>query len=319
MRYARGLTCAFGAVGIIVLVAHGLPASAQSDAPTNSLPNPYETVEGWAKMPDGRTWGSTSAVDIDRDGKTIWVAERCGANACAGSTLDPVLHFDEHGKLIKSFGAGLMVSPHGIFVDKDDNIWVTDCACTVGGGRGRGGEPAPPAEPKGHQVFKFNPDGKLLMTLGKAGGGKEPEFFFAAERSSSSRRTATSSCRKAHGGDNSRIIKFDKDRQADRSWGRKGSGQDEFDQPHALALRLEGPAVCRRSRQQPHPDLRPERQLSSPNGSSSAGRAASTSTRTTRSTSPIPNRARCRATRTARSRARNGSAASASAAPRTAR
>ena len=153
MRYAKALTCALGAIGIIALVAHGRPAVAQGDAPTNSLPNPYETVEGWAKMPDGRTWGSTSAVDIDKDGKTIWVAERCGANACAGSTLDPVLHFDENGKLIKSFGAGLMVSPHGIFVDKDDNIWVTDCACTVGGGRGARRPSRAPAA--GRKVIRF--------------------------------------------------------------------------------------------------------------------------------------------------------------------
>src|SRR2546428_7485587 len=43
-------------------------------------PNPYQTIVGWAKLPDGRTWGSTSAVEIDKDGKSIWVAERCGAD-----------------------------------------------------------------------------------------------------------------------------------------------------------------------------------------------------------------------------------------------
>ena len=61
-------------------------------APTNDAPNPYQTIEGWAKMPAGRAWGSTSAVDIDKDGRSIWVAERCGrlpngnaANRCAVS------------------------------------------------------------------------------------------------------------------------------------------------------------------------------------------------------------------------------------------
>src|SRR6516225_11274274 len=88
--------------------------------PTNSLPNPYETIKDWAKLPEGRMWGSTSAVEIDKDGKSIWVAERCGANSCADSMLDPVLHFDQTGKLIKSFGAGLMIDPHGIFVDAED-------------------------------------------------------------------------------------------------------------------------------------------------------------------------------------------------------
>src|SRR4051812_5649611 len=142
-------------------------------APLNDLPNPYQTVENWARMPEGRTWGSTSAVDIDRDGVSIWVAERCGVNNCVGSNLDPILKFDSTGQLVKSFGAGLIVSPHGITVDPEGNIWVVDCACTLGRGAS---QPATPA--RGHQVFKFSPDGKLLLTLGKAGGGREPDFFY---------------------------------------------------------------------------------------------------------------------------------------------
>ena len=42
--------------------------------PTNSLSNPYQTIKDWAKMPVGRVWGSTSAVEIDKDGKSVWVA-----------------------------------------------------------------------------------------------------------------------------------------------------------------------------------------------------------------------------------------------------
>src|SRR5687768_2330480 len=55
-------------------------------APTNDLPNPYETIEGFFKMPEGRTWGSTSAVDVSPDGKIVWVAERCAANTCWDAT-----------------------------------------------------------------------------------------------------------------------------------------------------------------------------------------------------------------------------------------
>src|SRR5712691_4833339 len=120
-------------------------AGAVLAAAATAQPNPYRTVEGWAKMPEGRMWGSTSAVDIDRDGKSIWVAERCGANTCAGKTDPSVLKFDASGKLMKSFGDGMMTFPHGIHVDKDGNIWVTD-------GQAKDG--------KGHQVFKFSPDGK---------------------------------------------------------------------------------------------------------------------------------------------------------------
>jgi len=202
--------------------------------PTNDHPNPYRTIEGWARMPEGRTWGSTSAVEIANDGVSIWVAERCGANSCAGSTLNPILLFDSTGTLVRSFGAGLLLSPHGIHVDHEGNVWVTDCACTGGSAGQRPGA--------GHQVYKFSPDGQLLMTLGKAGGGKGTEYFYqpndvlvtpngdiyVAEGHSSS-DTA-----------NARILKFSKDGTLLASWGKKGGGPGEFDQPHALAMDSRG-------------------------------------------------------------------------------
>src|SRR3990167_4344918 len=146
-------------------VALALTAVLGAATLTAAQPNPYRTVEGWAKMPDGRVWGATSAVEIDPDGRSVWVAERCGANDCVESRLDPVLRFDAEGTLVKSFGAGYILSPHGIFVGRDGSVWVTDCACT---GRGR---PYSTENKKGHQVFKFSRDGTLLMTLGAAGGG----------------------------------------------------------------------------------------------------------------------------------------------------
>ena len=165
------------AVLVALLVAAATEAYSQVSAPTNSAPNPYHAVENWAKMPEGRTWGSTSGVAIDPDGTSVWVAERCGAFAppslmkpgtpfaCDGSNLPPILKFDSSGKLVKAFGAGLLLFPHGLHVDRDGNVWVTD-------GLGKDG--------KGHQVFKFSPDGKVLMTLGKAGvAGNGPDEFNA--------------------------------------------------------------------------------------------------------------------------------------------
>jgi sugar lactone lactonase YvrE len=238
---------------LVALVSAPVVACAQvtvqgSTQPVNDLPNPYRTVEGWAKLPEGRTWGSTSAVEIDKDGTSIWVAERCGANSCAGSSLPSVLKFDASGRLVKAFGEGLMLSPHGIYVDREGNVWVTDCACT--GGRPRGAaastpvaaapEPAGPA--KGHQVFKFSPDGKLLMTLGTAGGATGAGFFtqpndvlvapngdiFVAEGHSSSP------------GSVARVLKFRKDGTLIKTWGSFGTGPDQFDQPHALAMDSRG-------------------------------------------------------------------------------
>ena len=216
-----------------------LAARAQTDVqPTNSSPNPYQTVSDWAKLPEGRTWGSTSAVEIDKDGKSIWVGERCGANSCQDSMLDPILHFDERGKLIKSFGGGLLIAPHGIFVDRDGNIWVTDCACTGGA---RGNAAAAPAT-KGHQVFKFSPDGKLLLTLGKPGGGRDPEFFFQPNDVlvAPNGDIFVSEGHASAPGSTARVLKFSKDGKLIKTWGKLGSGQGEFDQPHALAMDSRG-------------------------------------------------------------------------------
>jgi sugar lactone lactonase YvrE len=212
--------------------------------PVNSLPNPYKTIEGWAKMPEGRTWGSTSAVAIDGDGKSIWVAERCGANACAGSTLDPVLEFDASGNLVAHFGAGLIESPHGIFVDRDHNVWVVDCSCTLGGGRRGGAPPAPAPEgpPKGHQIFKFSSDGKLLMTVGKPGGAREPDYFWQpnAIYVMPSGEFFVSEGHSSAEGASASVLKFSKDGKLIKRWGTKGNGPDDLDQPHTLAMDSRG-------------------------------------------------------------------------------
>src|SRR6059036_2044020 len=143
-RRATGLALLVASVGVAGLSGHNANHQA---SPTNDAPNPYQSIEGWAKLPEGRMWGSTSAVEVDKDGKSIWVAERCGANSCldraAGkmSDLPTILKFDSNGKLVKSFGAGMLIFPHGIHVDRDGNFWLTD-------GLGMEG--------KGHQVFKFS-------------------------------------------------------------------------------------------------------------------------------------------------------------------
>jgi sugar lactone lactonase YvrE len=228
---------------LFVLCVSASLCYAQDVQPTNSLPNGgYQTVADWAKLPEGRTWGSTSAVEIDRDGKTIWVAERCGANSCQGSMLDSILHFDENGKVIKSFGAGMLIAPHGIFIDRDDNVWVTDCTCTGGAPRGAAGGAPPPPPTNGHQVFKFSKDGKLLLTLGKPGGGRDPEFFFQpndvlvapnGDIFVSEGHTSTA-------GATARVLKFSKDGKFIKSFGKLGKEPGDFDQPHALAMDSKG-------------------------------------------------------------------------------
>jgi sugar lactone lactonase YvrE len=214
--------------------------------PTNDLPNPYQTVENYFKMPEGRTWGSTSAVGVDRDGTSVWVGERCGANTCLDSRLDPILKFDAGGTLVKSFGAGTMIFPHGMHVDKDGNIWVTDGQDNRPR-RARGAPPDSPLPPApatliGHQVFKYRPDGKLLMTLGKAGGGRDAEYFYQpnAVYVAPNGSIFVSEGHASTEGSTARVLKFDKDGKFLKAWGKLGKGPGEFDQPHALAMDSKG-------------------------------------------------------------------------------
>jgi len=205
-------------------------ATLLASAVLSAQENPYRTVENWARMPEGRTWGSTSAVAVDRDGSSIWVAERCGANSCIGSNLPTVLKFDASGKLVTSFGAGMFIFPHGIHVDRDGNIWVAD-----GMPPGRG----TPPQGTGHTVVKFSPEGKMLMTLGTPGGAMEPGYFFQPNAVLVAPDGAIFVA-EGHGGANSRILKFTKDGKLLKTWGKKGTAPGEFDQPHALAMDSKG-------------------------------------------------------------------------------
>jgi sugar lactone lactonase YvrE len=227
------------AAGIVVLAVSGPGARAQgSYAPPNDLPNPYRTVTGWAQLPDGRKWGSTSGVAIGPDGN-VWTYERCGANSCTDSKLAPILEFDLSGKLLKNFGAGLFILPHGIFADKDGNVWVTDGVGGIGTSDDVG------KHGKGHQIFKFSPDGKVLMTLGKAGMPGNTRDTFNRPSAVVVAPNGDIFVADGHGSPpnsqvNARIMKFSKDGKFLKEWGKVGSAPGELNSPHALALDSRG-------------------------------------------------------------------------------
>ena len=173
----------------------------------------------------------------------MWVAERCGQNSCVGSNLDPVMLFDANGNLVRSFGKGMVNWPHGIHVDRQGNVWIVD---------GRDNKPAAPrdstaaapapAKVFGHQVLKFSPTGELLMRLGTDGGARAPGFFFQPNAVLVAPNGDIFVAEgHASGPDaNARILKFDARGTLLTSWGRKGTGPSEFDQPHALAMDSRG-------------------------------------------------------------------------------
>src|SRR6516225_1158574 len=170
-------------VVVLCVALHGSTLQAQARGgtpqtdkvqPVNSGANPYRVIRDWAHI-DGRAWGGSNGVAIDRDGKTVWATDRCVPNpvpGCVGSKVNPIHHFDANGKEIGSFGGGMFAWPHGIHVDREGNIWVTDVSATNADELKK----FPGEHAKGSVVIKFNPEGKVLMTLGKPGvRGNPPE------------------------------------------------------------------------------------------------------------------------------------------------
>src|SRR3977135_864133 len=102
MRTARYVAYLLGAAGIALVALSGERSYSQGNDP-HAYPNPYQVQENGAKLPTGRKWGSTIGIEIDPDGKAIWTFDRCGANNCRGSNLDPIMKFDPNGNLLNKF------------------------------------------------------------------------------------------------------------------------------------------------------------------------------------------------------------------------
>ena len=212
-----------------------------SDFVDRQLPNPAgEVILDWAPLPDGREWGSTAGIDIGPDGH-IWAYDRCGGLALAGgceenSDRDPIFKFNnDSSEVMTSFGAGLFVLPHGLHVDVEGNVWVTDSQGNESG-------------TKGHQVIKFSPDGEVLLRLGTAGQpGSGPgqlnepcdvitapngDIFVADGHSGQNPDPPP--------GATGRILKFDSEGNFITSWGELGFRSGQFRTPHALEFDSQG-------------------------------------------------------------------------------
>ena len=219
----------FAAVGVVALA---LTHDAWSQGPS------YQLVEGFFKLPAGRKIGSTAGITSDRDGRSIWVFDRCGDQYCAGAPdVAPIQKFDASGRLLVAFGSGMINYPHGLHIDADGNVWVTDNRGTPA----RDGRPG-----KGHVVWKFAPDGKVLMTLGKPGVAGNANDTFNAPSDVITNANGDIFVADGHGEmTNARIVKFDKTGKFIKAWGTAGSGQGQFNEPHGLAMNSQA-AVRRR-------------------------------------------------------------------------
>ena len=208
-----------------ILIALAASATAQTGPPRNDLPQPYVTTRDWGQLPSGVKWAAVTAVEPGPGG-VIYVIHRCFANSCAGRMEAPILKYDAKGTLLKAWGEGMFVFPHGATVDRDGNLWVTDA---------RG------ADGKGHQVFKFDPDGKVLMTLGKAGVSGSGADLFDQPTDVVVAPNGDIFVTDSHrNGKNNRVVRFTRDGRYVKEWGKKGSGPGEISEPHTIALDSRG-------------------------------------------------------------------------------
>jgi sugar lactone lactonase YvrE len=216
------------------------------------LPNPAPKVtRNWGELPAGRKWGTSAGLDIDPKDGHVWGYERCGAGTagggpvdCDNTPVDPIFKFDRRsGKVLANIGKGVMVTPHGIHVDAQGNVWIADFAGNKQG-------------TKGHQVHKFSPKGEKLLSLGTAGKpgnadgqfnqpndvvtGPDGSIYVSDGHDGQGMTTAQALEEGLKRGATARISKFSPDGKFIKSWGKLGVRHGEFRTPHAMVFDSRG-------------------------------------------------------------------------------
>ncbi len=169
----------------------------------------YQVVHGWPSLPDGYALGQVVGVDVDSQNR-VWVFHRAAR---------PVLCIDgETGEILSSFGDDMFENEHGLAVDADDNVWVTDADT--------------------HVVQKYSPEGELLMALGIKGEAAEDEMRF--NKPTDVEVAPDGSIYVTDGYGNNRVVKLDSDGTFVTAWGTRGTESGEFDTPHGIAIGGDG-------------------------------------------------------------------------------
>ena len=157
-------------------------------------------------MPEGWKFGRVSAVDVDSSGN-VYVFHR-------GPKADPIVVFSPQGKYLRSWGKGVFANPHGIRIDGQNHVWVTDTNL--------------------HMVMEFTNEGQLLRSLGTKGkAGTTSETF---NRPTDVAFLPNGDFFVTDGYGNSRVVKFSRDGKYLMEWGKRGAGPGEFDLPHAIVV-----------------------------------------------------------------------------------
>ena len=225
------------AAGAFLYVSKTTPPNTSAPAASKSSVATYTyKVDSYLDLPEGRKWGPVTAMDFAPDGQSMWVVDRCTemGDCSPNAEPGPIQQFNATGRRMTSFGAGLFAAPHGMFVDHDGNVYVTDFRLKDG---------------KGSTVMKFDPEGKLLLTLGKPGEMGHDETLLNGPADVVVAQNGDIFVADGHAEKDAfpRIVKFDKDGKFIKAWGQPGKGPGEFGTPHSIMIDSEGHVlVCDR-------------------------------------------------------------------------
>jgi NHL repeat len=219
----------------MVAVQGGVQAQAPAVKSPLPLPSPYRLDESFKlEMPQGlKTLGSVSAVKIGPD-NNLYVFHRCVENSCTGhNDINPILVYNQQGKLLRQMGKGMFVWPHGLQVMPDGSLWVTDAVAPNGIDKNNPG--------KGHQVFHLDKNGKVLLALGKPGVAGAGHDTFNAPSDVLIGKNGDIFVFDGHGeGTGTRVVKFNSKGEYIKEWGGKGGGPGQLEVPHAAEMDSQG-------------------------------------------------------------------------------
>ena len=199
-----------------------------SRRPTSTMANPYRMLEKWPMLNPGMKWGA--AIGLIPDGKGgVWMMFR---------SEPPINHIEATGRITASFGQDALVQAHGFCRDTDGNLWAGDSGPF---------RDDPATKGRGFQIHKFSPEGKLLMSLGKAGVSKAAEDTFIGPTACAVAPNGDILIADGHWPrptdaqqDGDRIVRVTKEGKFVKAVGRMGAGPGEFMGPHGLALDSRG-------------------------------------------------------------------------------
>jgi DNA-binding beta-propeller fold protein YncE len=184
---------------------------AQETKATTFQPVPelgYHVIPDFFHSPEGMSNGEASGVALNSKSH-IFLFQRA----------KPMLNeYDEHGDYVRSIGEGLFTHPHGLRIDDDDNLWTTDDGS--------------------HLVLKLSPAGRVLLVLGRKDVAAESDWLFNQPTDVAFGKNGETYVSDGYG--NSRVVKFDRDGNFLKSWGKYGTGPGEFNLPHTVAVDKQG-------------------------------------------------------------------------------